>query len=66
MLYINGQPITELRNIIILSVGMSSAMVSNLSGVERLRHSAEVEMERIKPILTDMMDGKITVRPEGL
>jgi len=64
VLYINGQPITELRNILILSVGVSSAMVSTLSGVEQLRSDAEAKMERVKPILTDIMEGKITARPD--
>ena len=65
-LYINGEPITELRNIIVLSVGVASAYVSTYGGVEQLRRKAEAEMERIKPILQAVMDEEIMVLPEAV
>ena len=66
MLYINGEYVTELRNIIILSVGVASATVSTLEGVERLRRNAEADMERVRPTIQGLMDGEITIPPDTL
>ena len=65
-LYINGQYVTELRNIIVLSVGVASATVSTLEGVEQLRRGAEADMERIRPTIQGLVDGEIIIPPDML
>ncbi len=62
-LYINGEPITELGDILSLSVGIASAAVSTLDGVEQLRRSAEAEMMRVKQTLNSIIEGKLIIRP---
>lgn len=58
MLYINGQPITELRNLISFSVGVSMGDVSNLADIERLRQAAEADMGQVKQALHEAMEGR--------
>ena len=60
VVYINGDPVTELDNIVSFSVGLASGTASSYDDIERLRRSAELEMERIKPVLHDIIVGKTT------
>lgn len=65
MLYINGKRITEVRNIVSLSVGIASAYVSNTEDVEELRRSAESVMERSKAMLHGIIESAITPPPRA-
>lgn len=58
MLYINGQPITDLRNLISYAVGVTIGEVANLGDVERLRQIAEADMKQIKRGFHEAMDGR--------
>lgn len=63
MLYINGQPVIELGNIVSVSAGHAAGMVTTLSEVEQLRRSAEAQMERVKLLLDAIIDGQMVVPP---
>lgn len=63
MLYINGKRVTEIRNIVSLSVGIASAYVSNREDVENLRRSSESGMERSKAMLNGIIEEVLTPSP---
>jgi diguanylate cyclase (GGDEF)-like protein len=56
MLYINGEPVTELRNIITLAAGARGALVSNLDDVEALRRYAEDSVRGAQGVMRDILD----------
>ena len=62
-LYINGQPVTALGEIISIAAGMATGMASNLDDVERLRRESEAAMNQIKPVLHAIIEGEIIVVP---
>jgi GGDEF domain-containing protein len=62
VLYINEKPIVDLRDIVSVSVGIATGMVSSLDDVERLRREAEAAMFRVKPMLNEIIDREISFR----
>lgn len=57
-LYINGQNVVPLRRLVVLSVGVGSAEVSNLDDVERLRQDAERVMQGTKRVFGAIMGAR--------
>lgn len=58
VLYINGVPVAELRDIFMIAIGAKSAPVSSLNDVESLRVSAEDATRGAKLVLHGLADGK--------
>lgn len=65
-LYINGEPVTPLQDMVSLSVGVTSGFVSTRDEIENLRRRSEEAMERAKAVLHGIMTGTITAPPEIL
>lgn len=56
ILYINGEAVTDLRNVITLSLGAKSALVSNLRDIEELRRAAEYAMGGAKRVFHGIIE----------
>lgn len=65
ILYINGEAITELRNIITLSFGVATSQIANLEDMETQRRAAEVSMMHSKERMDNILDrllGELSLR----
>lgn len=65
ILYINGEAITELRNIITLSFGVATSQIANLENMETQRRAAEASMMHSKEKMDTILDrilGELSLR----